>query len=57
MDSIFTKTGLKGMLEGNDYKALDSSFSLMATFIDRCTGNGERALLKRVHTIHSNIIC
>lgn len=56
LDGIFTKNGLKGMLEGRDYKGLDKVFPFVAAFIDRCTGHERTAPMTRVHTMYSEIV-
>lgn len=36
LDGISTKHGLKGTLEGKDYKALDAVLPFIAAFSERC---------------------
>lgn len=44
------------MLEGKDYKALDTVF-FNAAFIDRCTSYEGSASSTKAHTMYSEIIC
>lgn len=51
------KNGLKGILEGKDYKALDTVLTFDAAFIDRCTAFEESAPFTKVHTMYSEFTC
>lgn len=40
---------LREMLEGKNYKSVDSGLPILAAFIDRCTGWIEEAILTKEH--------
>lgn len=55
LNGLFTKDGLRGMLEGKDYRSVDMVFPFVAAFIYRCTGLEEDAPLTRINTTYSEI--
>lgn len=55
LNGIFLQTGLRGMLEGKDYRKLDTVFPFVASFIDTISGS-ETAELTRVHMQYTEII-
>jgi len=55
LNGIFLQTGLRGMLEGKDYRKLDTVFPFIASFIDTVSGS-ETAELTRVHMQYTEII-
>ena len=55
LNGIFLDSGMRGMLEGKDYRNLDYFFPFVAAFVDRITGcvtNG----ITTVHTMYSNLL-
>lgn len=57
LDGIFTKTGLKSTLNRKHHKTLDILFTFVSAFIDLCFGFRWSALLTKVRTRYSKIIC
>jgi len=56
LNGFFTSTGVKGMLEGKDYHAIDTVFPFVAGFLDKATGFHNVAHLTTVHTLYSDLI-
>lgn len=56
LNEFFIPVGIKGMLEGNGYRAVDMGFPFIASFIARATGYTENALLTTVHTAYSSLV-
>lgn len=46
---VTISTGVKVMLEGNDYATVDTFFSFIATFLDREIGRGDNRTLTKVN--------
>lgn len=55
LNGIFLETGVRGMLEGKDYKTLDYVFPFVAAFVDRITGC-QRDGITAVHTLYSELL-
>lgn len=56
LNGFFTSTGVKGMLEGKDYAAVDTVFPFIAAFLDRAIGCADNPALTTVHTLYSDIV-
>ena len=54
LNGLFLESGIRGMLEGKDYRNLDYVFPFVAAFIDRVTGCEEGGITT-VHTVYSNL--
>lgn len=52
-DDVFTRPGLRGMLEGKDFRSLDNVFPFVVAFTGRRTGHLVNALMTSVHTYYS----
>lgn len=55
LNGIFLQTGLRGMLEGKDYRALDHVFPFVAAFIDNVTQSQDGTVTK-IHMAYSELI-
>ena len=55
LNGIYTSTGLRGMLEGKDYKNLDSLFPFLYGYVDRWLGNAEDCHLTKLHTEYTDL--
>lgn len=55
LNGIFLQTGIRGMLEGKDYRNLDYVFPFVAAFVDRISGCEEGGITA-VHTLYSNLL-
>lgn len=55
LNGIFLQTGLRGMLEGKDYRRLDTVFPFVAAFIDTVTGS-ETGQLTKVHMLYTELL-
>ena len=55
LNGIFLETGVRGMLEGKDYRTLDYVFPFVAAFVDRITGCKKNGITK-VHSLYSDIL-
>ena len=55
LNGIFLETGVRGMLEGKDYRNLDYFFPFVAAFVDRISGCTEGSLTL-VHTLYSKLL-
>ena len=55
LNGLFLETGVKGMLEGKDYKQLDYVFPFVMAFVDRITGMIDNGQTK-VHTMYSDLL-
>lgn len=56
LNGLFTADGLRGMLEGKDYYAVDMVFPFVAAFIDRSLGFEEKCELTRMNVLYIEII-
>lgn len=54
--AFFTPTGIKMMLEENDYCAVDADIQFPAAFIDRFMGCLDSAFLTPICTLYSDIV-
>lgn len=50
LNVVFLTTGLKGMLEGKLFSALDMLFPFISAFLDRATGYGSQPVLTKMNT-------
>jgi hypothetical protein len=55
LNGFFLESGIRGMLEGKDYRNLDYVFPFVAAFIDRVSGLQEEGITT-VHTVYSNLL-
>lgn len=55
LNGFFLESGIRGMLEGKDYRNLDYVFPFVAAFIDRVTGCEEGGITT-VHTVYSYLL-
>ena len=55
LNGIFLTTGVRGMLEGKDFRKLDTVFPFVASFVDTVTGSDSGAITN-VHTQYTEII-
>lgn len=55
-DGIFTKSGLRGMLDGKDYQSLGKRFSFLTAFIGRYMDYKKSVAMKTVHKCYSDIV-
>ena len=55
LNGIFLQTGLRGMLEGKDYRRLDTVFPFVAAFIDTVAGS-ETGQLTKVHMLYTELL-
>ena len=56
LNGIYTNTGLRGMLEGKDYKVLDTIFPIVFAYVDTWLSDNDSAPLTEVHTLYTDII-
>jgi len=56
LNGIFTNDGLKGMLEGKDYRNLDYVFPFVTAFIDKITGQNNNPELTEINIIYTDIV-
>lgn len=56
LNGLFTNDGLKGMLEGKDYQAVDYIFPFVAAFTDRCLGRVDSHEQTTVHTKYTELM-
>ena len=55
LNGIFLTKGLRGMLEGKDYRNLDTVFPFVASFLDTATGSTTGDLTE-VHTLYIELV-
>ena len=55
LNGIFLTNGLRGMLEGKDYRNLDTVFPFVASFLDTVTGS-KSGDLTTVHTLYTELV-
>lgn len=53
LKGFFTSTGIKEILEGNEYCTVDVVFSFLAGFLDRSLGCSDKPFLTPIHTLCS----
>ena len=56
LNGIYTSTGLRGMLEGKDYRNLDYFFPFVYAYVDGWLGNHDTAPLTSIHTKYTDIM-
>lgn len=56
LNGFFMKEGIKGMLEGKNYRSVDMVFPFISAFIDRVTGFENAADMTRVCTLYTEIM-
>lgn len=56
LNKLYTKSELKGMLEGKDYRALDMDFQFVVAFIDRATSTQESCLMTLAYPMYSKLL-
>ena len=56
LNGIYTNTGLRGMLEGKDYKVLDTIFPIVFAYVDTWLSDNDSAPLTEVHALYTDII-
>lgn len=52
--ALFTKINLQGLVEGKDYRALDTVFPFVFGFIDRVPGRAEEVPMTKVLALYSD---
>lgn len=55
LDRFFTSTGIKAMLDGNDYCAVDTAFPILAAFLDGSLAYSDKPVLTPIHRLNSDI--
>ena len=55
LNGLFMDNGIRGMLEGKDYRNLDFVFPFVAAYIDRFIGC-KKGILTKVNTMYSDIV-
>ena len=55
LNGLFLETGIRGMLEGKDYRNVDFVFPFIAAFIDRITQE-TKADLTSIHVLYSDLL-
>ena len=56
LDGFFTEDGIRGMLEGKDYKAVDMVFPFVGAFIDMCCGDEESCPITKISSQYTEIM-
>lgn len=56
LNGIFVQDGLRGMLEGKDYRTLDMSFPFIFGYVGTWLGYYEDASLTRVHVMYTDLV-
>ena len=56
LNGIYTSTGLRGMLEGKDYKNLDTVFPFVFAYVDTWLGQESTAPLTTIHTQYTSFV-
>lgn len=56
LTGLVTATGVRGMLEGKDYRAIDTFFHFIVAFIDLIKEFNHNPVLKRIHTLYWDIV-
>ena len=56
LNGIYTSTGLRGMLEGKDYKALDTVFPFVFAYVDIWLQQETEASLTSVHVNYTDLV-
>lgn len=56
VNGLFISTGIKGMLNGKDYRAIDIGISFLAPLLDKSLGGSNRSVLLLIHTLYSDIV-
>lgn len=56
LNGFFVSDGIRGMLEGKDYWAIDQVFPYLAVAIDRYMGNITSHPLTKIHTLYTELV-
>lgn len=56
INGLFLKTGVRGMLEGKDWKNIDMVFPFVAAFVDKMSGCRKGGLLTKVNVQYTEIL-
>ena len=56
LNGIFVQDGLRGMLEGKDYRTLDMFFPFIFGYVDSWLGYAEDAPLTKIHVMYTDLV-
>lgn len=56
LNGIFVQDGLRGMLEGKDYRTLDCFFPFIFAYVDSWLGYSEEAPLTKIHVLYTDLV-
>ena len=56
LNGLYVREGLRGMLEGKNYRALDMVFPIIVGFLERCLGFASAPVLTDLHVRYSELM-
>ena len=56
LNGLYPSTGLRGMLEGKDFKALDTVFPFIFAYVDTWLGQHSEAPLTSIHSRYTSLV-